>query len=291
MADNALLWFHRGHLHKIIGVRPCATRVELKEACRRARLRSHPDKPGGDQHLFRIVEDTVQLLLNNLPSFDGVLPMPLILLREEIERCRRKFDTGIGGSVIQLQYLRGRYADEYQIHMDKRQALEQKLKEEQSLQERIAKIQQGALERSRRDNLMKRCYRKPPNRFPTLPVGPDGPVKAHFLQLRTKYANLAQRKREQEKRERDVQALDGEMVQILTEARAIAKTEIEKECQQRHLFESFPSITRKHPKFDMVVPLKRPYLKLRDAARKCPRKNHQAQAQLILRQAWDLVRS
>ncbi len=62
---------HRAsRLYELIGVKPGASRGDIKAACRAAQLKSHPDKPGGDTELFKLVDDAAQLLLNDLPSFD-----------------------------------------------------------------------------------------------------------------------------------------------------------------------------------------------------------------------------
>ena len=74
MADQAAALLRAGRLHEIVGVRPGATRAEVKKACQSARLRTHPDKQGGDTSLFRIVEDAVQQLLYEGPRFDGPTP-------------------------------------------------------------------------------------------------------------------------------------------------------------------------------------------------------------------------
>ena len=85
--------FEAGQLHRIVGVRPGTTGKELKEACQRARLRHHPDK-GGNTEIYKIVEATVQLLLNNLPSCGENAPDLLRVLHMHIVDERRAFDRG-----------------------------------------------------------------------------------------------------------------------------------------------------------------------------------------------------
>ena len=97
-------WYSQGLLHKIVGVQPGTAGAKLKEACRVARLRAHPDK-GGDGKIFSIVESAIQLLLNVLPDLPQLLNYrrtpakvinllrELVMLHREIEQCRQSFDT------------------------------------------------------------------------------------------------------------------------------------------------------------------------------------------------------
>ena len=62
MTSKVAELFEAGHLHKIIGVRPGTTGKELKDACQRARPRTHPDMVGNAE-LFKIIEATVKLLV------------------------------------------------------------------------------------------------------------------------------------------------------------------------------------------------------------------------------------
>ena len=80
------------------------------------------------------------------------------------------------------------------------------------------------------------------------------------------------------------------MLEVLLEARPIADMEIIKECRQRQLHEQFPRIASKHQKYESLAPLRQTYRKLKDLSRKYSERDHQERAEVILRQAWDLVR-
>ena len=121
-------WYSQGLLHKIVGVQPGTDGAKLKEACRVARLRSHPDK-GGDGRVFSIVESAIQLLLNILPDIpqlpnykrtpaNVVILRELVMLHREIGQRRQSFDIRFGGVVAKLTYLREQYITCHQRYLD-----------------------------------------------------------------------------------------------------------------------------------------------------------------------------
>ena len=173
MAANIAAWFKLGQLHRVLGVCPGTSGQALKDACRRARLRWHPDKQNGDAATFRIVETSIQLLLNALPTFDSHIPKDFSGLIRMIKRCRAEFDLGTGGCVGELQHWRDVYLHKYKEYVRKQQ-------EQQEVQETIRKIHEGMRQSGLRENLRKRCARKPvADRFPTSDI-----VDSHFLELK-----------------------------------------------------------------------------------------------------------
>ena len=55
----------QGRLAELVGASPGATPAELRAACKRAQLKSHPDK-GGDAELFRLVRHAVEQITQDL---------------------------------------------------------------------------------------------------------------------------------------------------------------------------------------------------------------------------------
>ena len=153
MADHAAALLRAGRLHEIVGVRPGATRAEVKKACQSARLRTHPDKQGGDTSLFRIVEDAVQQLLYEGPRFDGPTPGwaaqhiariqekqedveelqgRLAELQNTLEHCTTErpdvhrraavAEALLAGYTCELRDLRDAYLECYRLHVQKEEA-------------------------------------------------------------------------------------------------------------------------------------------------------------------------
>ena len=79
------------------------------------------------------------------------------------------------------------------------------------------------------------------------------------------------------------------MSEVIAEARSIYDAAIVHECQRLHIHKAFPRITRKHASYERVAPLLLPYQRLRDSARKYPARDHAERAEVILRQAWEMV--
>ena len=100
-------------------------------------------------------------------------------------------------------------------------------------------------ENKRRDNLRKRCTRKPSTKFPSLPAGV---ADTHFSKLRKRYRSLGQHKSKLQKQEKDITSTETEMVEILLEARFVADEKIANECRQRHVRTQFPRVAATHPK-------------------------------------------
>ena len=295
MASKAEL-FEAGFLHKIIGVRPGTTGKELKEACQRARLRNHPDK-GGDTEIFKIVETTVQLLLNELPSCADNAPLLLRALRIEIDELRLVFDRGLGGNVKQLQHLREEYKKaflEYQQHLEEveeRRAREQiqrerRAREARELQEHIDRINKMFKESTLIQVLLKRCSRKPSTQFPSLP---PGSTNARYKELHQRYRSLGQLKCKRRKQDKDVAGIEDERAAVLHEVRGLVNTHIAHACKQHQVHTNFPRRARTHPSYESLEPLRQSYRKLKDLARTYPQRDHLERAGVILRQAWELV--
>ena len=140
--SNVLLWYNQGLLHKIIGIQPGTQGAKLREACKLCRLKTHPDK-GGDTEIFKIVEETVKILLNDLPEVKLHQPIWLNSLRQQIDRCRLGFDRGCG-DIGQMQRLREEFRrafHEYQQRVEAEQLRrEQQVRDERECQERIAEL-------------------------------------------------------------------------------------------------------------------------------------------------------
>ena len=271
--------YSQGQLHKIIGVQPGTVGAKLKEACRVARLRSHPDK-GGDGRVFSIVESAIQLLLNILPDIphDGTPPARLVVLRKTVELCRQSFDL-FGGDVTRLENLREAYITDHQRYLEQ-------LRIERERRERYQARQEVLRYEASRTRVRKKLW-KQSTQFPDLPFPMSHDRLNH---LRKMYRNLGWRKYKYKKQEKDIQHIENAIQDILREARSIFDAEIEQTCQELSLCTHFPHIARKHPRYDTVTALKHSYQKLKDSASKSSEQLHQEHAERILQEAWNLVR-
>ena len=214
-------WYNQGLLYKIVGVQPGTGGAKLKEACRVARLSSHPDK-GGDGKVFNIVELAIQLLLNVLPDIphDRTPPRHLVLLRKEVEQCRESFDmsAGTGGDVTRLERTRERYITAHQHYLEQLRIVREQQQERHA---RVDRMRYDAM----REKLRKAYASKKSTRFPNLPK----PMEHDRLdELRQKYRNLGKRKYEHQKSELNIEGILNERQAILIEAQYIVKFEIEK---------------------------------------------------------------
>ena len=79
------------------------------------------------------------------------------------------------------------------------------------------------------------------------------------------------------------------MVEILLEARSVADENIANECRRRDVRTQFPRIAATRPKCESVVSLRQDYRKLIDLSRKCPGRDHQKRAEVILQHDRDLM--
>ena len=147
---------HRAsRLYELIGVKPGASRGDIKAACRAAQLKSHPDKPGGDTELFKLVDDAAQLLLNDLPSFDGPPPAEATIKAAEIvcrhnEICHWETHiTEMGRTLVEATTDREKAAAQKSISMAGR-LLEGDVKELRSSREEYMRLYGTHTLRSRR---------------------------------------------------------------------------------------------------------------------------------------------
>ena len=142
MSADAAQIFAAGYLQTIVGVWSGTSCKDLKEACKRTRLRTHPDK-GGNGELFIIVEEAAQLLLNVPPDFVGIPPIRFRALCLEVVHRRSVFDRGLGGDVRQLQRLRVNDFSEHQEYLHE-------LQEKTAIEELIAFVHNCFQENARR---------------------------------------------------------------------------------------------------------------------------------------------
>lgn len=89
MAEAARALLQAGRIHELLNVKHDTTNAEIKKSCKQARIRNHPDK-GGDLELFKVVENAIELLTNELPTFDGNIPPWLNNIRNQIESIRNQ---------------------------------------------------------------------------------------------------------------------------------------------------------------------------------------------------------
>lgn len=262
MAEHAAALLEAGRLHEIVGVRPGATREEVKKACQAARLRTHPDKRGGDAALFRVVEDAVKKL---------------------------------------LLYLRDDYRERYRQCVEMEQALaakerkreEARVAREREMEERARRVH---VELSRaRDALRRRCTRGTSTRFPTLPRCDVGArVRTDFASLRTRYRKLGQTRSRYAKEGRDVADLVREMCDIMAQARCVVDTAVASCCEDRGICVLFPHLPRTHAKYSALDGLRLASRRISDRIRKAPVGNRQDledERDRIAQEAWAIVQS
>jgi hypothetical protein len=319
MADQAAALLRAGRLHEIVGVRPGATRAEVKKACQSARLRTHPDKQGGDTSLFRIVEDAVQQLLYEGPRFDGPTPGwaaqhiariqekqedvealrgRLAELQNTLEHCTTEPDVHrsvavaealLAGYTRELRDLRDAYLECYRLHVQKEEA--RAARAEVMMKQAHHKMLQASRERG---SLRRRTARTSSTRFPTLPRVDVGAVGLEFAGLRTKFRKLSQTRSRYAKDGRDVTAIACALGELMKQARSVVDAVVAGRCQARGLHMLFPHLTRKHPKYSSLSTLRLAHRRLCDRISKA-RKSGVARGGLeaedaeIVRQAWVVV--
>ena len=287
--SNVSLWFSQGQLHKILGIQPGTHGAKLREACKLARLKTHPDK-GGDVEVFKIVEETIKILLNDLPEVKLHQPIWLNSLRQQIDRCRLGFDRGCG-DIGQMQRLREEFKRAFHEYQQRVEAehlrREQTVREERERQERIAQLKKEKADRELREKLRKRCTRKPSTKFPVLPSGFGS---APLSQLQGRYHSLGQQKCKKRKLGQDVTSIEADMAQVLHEGHAIVELQVENECLRLGIIKQFPRLATTHPKYEAVMLFRSSYRKLKDLARKYPNRDHLKRAGVILQQALDLMK-
>ena len=225
----------------------------------------------------------MQLLLNHLPNFHDGNPERFVMLRRINSQRRKDFDVEAGGNVEELKRWREIYLTEHKEYMLKLQEKSRAQEEARRAHGVNLQITAGMSRSPFENNLCVRCARKPPNRFPTLP---RDVANIRFDDLRKRYRNLSRLKSKKKSQDKDVQAIESEMAEVLLEARQLANAEIEKESSRLELHQYFPRVRPQHPHFNKVAILKTIYHRLKDPSRKYPQRE---QAAVILRQAWDLI--
>lgn len=251
-----------GRLHEIVGVRPGATREEVKKACQAARLRTHPDKKGGDAALFRVVEDAVKKLL-------------LYLRDDHRERYRQCVEM------------------EQALAAKERKMEEARAAREREMEERARRVH---VELSRtRDALRRRCARGTSTRFPTLPrCNVGAKVRKDFVSLRERYRKLGQARSRYAKKSRDVADIAREMCDILTQARHAVDTAVASCCEDRGVCALFPHLPRTHAKYSALDGLRLASRRICDRIRKAPvggRRDLEDERDRIAQEAWAIVQS
>ncbi len=319
MAEQAAALLKAGRFHEIVGVRPGATKEDVKKACQSARLRTHPDKQGGDTALFRVVEEAVQQLLYECPRFDGPIPAWAVSLFAKIEGRQNDIDNWhvqvnelrsditraktdrekaaaqkslataeclLAGDVEDLQNLREDCAKRYRKHVQDQEA--SAAREEQMMKQAHQKMVQASRER---DCLRRRTSRKSSSRFPTLPREAVEAVRLEFTGLRTKFRKLSQTRSRYAKEGRDVTTVNRELGELMSQARSVADAAVAGRCQARGLHMLFPHLARTHPKYSSLATLRQAHRRLCDRickARKSgvTRDDLEAEDAEIVRQAW-----
>ena len=306
-----------GRLYELIGVRPGASRGDIKAACRAAQLKSHPDKPGGDTELFKLIDDAAQLLVNDVPSFEGGAQAKdirakieyrraeidnwgarLVTLRSTLAKAstdrekaaaQRSLATAeclLAGDVTELTSLRDEYFRLHREHARKQE--EWAAWDERMMEQARQKAIRAAREK---DALRKRRSRKPSTRFPTLPRVDVGSARRECAEIRTKFRKLSQNKSRYARRGMDVTSIDRQLEVLLNQARAIVDAAMAAKCEARGMNMTFPRVARTHPKYDCLTDLRKAHRRLCDRMRK-PGAGEDLEAQdaEILRRAWDLLR-
>jgi DNA repair exonuclease SbcCD ATPase subunit len=320
MADQAAALLRAGRLHEIVGVRPGATRAEVKKACQSARLRTHPDKQGGDTSLFRIVEDAVQQLLYEGPRFDGPTPGwaaqhiariqekqedvealqgRLAELQNTLEHCTTErpdvhrhlavAEALLASYTRELRDLRDAYLECYRLHVQKEEACV--ARGEYMMEEAHRKMLRASRER---DSLRRRTSRTSSSRFPTLPRVVVGAIRLEFNGIRARFRKFSQTRSRYAKDGRDVATIDCELGELLSHARTVADTAVAGRCQARGLHMLFPHLTRKHSKYSSLSTLRLAHRRLCDRISKARksgvrRDDLEAEDAEIVRQAWVVV--
>ena len=325
---NAL---HRaGRLYELIGVKPGASRGDIKAACRAAQLKSHPDKPGGDTELFKLVDDAAQLLLNDLPSFDGPPPAEATVKAAEIG-CRHNeichWETHITemgrtlveattdrekaaaqksismagrlleGDVKELRSSREEYMRLYGTHTQEQEEetvrKQEAQEDDEARGERMMEQARQKMEHASRekDALRKRCSRKLSSRFPTLPKTDVGVIRRKFAVIQAQFRKLGHSRRLYSKQGRDVTDISQQLGDLLTQARAIVDEALASQCDLHILHKTFPRLARTHPMYECLDGLRQAHRRLWDRLRKHAREDLAAQDAEIVRQAWELVQS
>ena len=308
-----------GKLYELIGVRPGASRGDIKAACRAAQLKSHPDKPGGDTELFKLIDDAAQLLVNDIPSLEGGAQAKdirakiehrraeidnwearLVTLRSTLAQANTDYQKAaaqktlataailLQGDVRELRSLREEYMALHRKHV-----LEQE--EWAAWDERMMEqARQKAIRAAReKDALRKRRSRKPSTRFPTLPrmdLGSARPWR-EYAETRAKFRKLSQTKSRYARQGMDVTSLDRQLEELLNQARAIVDAAMAAKCEARGMNMTFPRVARTHPRYDCLTDLRKAHRRLCDRMRK-PGAGEDLEAQdaEILRQAWGILR-
>ena len=325
MTEHIAALLASGRIYEMVNVRPGASSEEIKKACKSARLRNHPDK-GGDAEVFKLVEAAIELLLNELPNFDGPPPPWTMSLCTQIEICRNslaKFeiqcsefattgkttrakhtaDNRLLQAVSELQRLRKLYKELHSQHMqeqaDKAARAQREQEEEAARVERMMKIarQRKIQIRREKDALRKRCSRKTSTSFPPLP---KGYADTCFRKLHIRFRRLSQSKSRYMKEGKDVTSIDDEMGELLLQARSMADKIVAAGCESRCVHDRFPRLACTDPRYEHLESLRHANRKLCDRMRKLRKRTDQdesklddleEQAEEIVRQAWKLCKS
>lgn len=305
-----------GRLYELIGVRPGASRGDIKAACRAAQLKSHPDKPGGDTELFKLIDDAAQLLVNDLPSFESVqakgIRAKIEYRRAEIDKWearitelrstlaqantdhqkvttqKRLATAGIllQGDVSELRNLREEYVSLHRKHVLEQEAMA--AREERMMEEAR---QKKRLQTRERDALRKRCARKQSTRFPTMPRMSVGTTRREYAQIRDRFRKLSQTRSRYACKGMGVESLDRQLQELLGQARVLVDAAVASKCETRGMHMTFPRLARTHPMYDSLAELRTAHRRLWDRMRKYKAgEDLEAQDAEILRKAWGIIR-
>lgn len=325
MAEAARALLQAGRIHELLNVNHDATHGEIKKACKHARMRNHPDK-GGDLEVFKVVEMAIELLTNELPTYErdpmlldnnGSIPPCLHHIRFRIENIRNQVrnlerqrfelaktgkltkkrsdvDTRLARAVSLLQEEREQYKWWFNAFLQERE-------EEKALRDEAERAEAERVERNRerarqakidlqkeRHTLRKRISRPASNRFPTLP---NGVKDLQFDKVRKRYRALSQTKSRYSKDEKDTTGIDNEMHVLLVEAQDLANAALNTRCEHCEVHTSFPRLAKTDRKYNALTDLRLARRRLCNRIRKSPNREDLRQASAeILRQAWAISR-
>ena len=304
-----------GRLHELIGVSPGASQKVIKAACRAAQLKSHPDKPGGDTELFKLVDDAAQLLVNDLPSFDstqavhlrakiesrrceiGPLEALLVELRATITQATTDYQKATAQKSLattgiflecdarELRSLREEYVVLHRKHV------QEQAENEARAQQMMEEARQKMIRHSReRDALRKRCSRKQSTRFPTMPRMSVGAARQKYVEIRNKFRKLSKARSRYAHKDMDAASFDSQLQALLDQARALVDSATAAKCEARGVHTTFPRVACTHPKYECLAELRKAHRRLCDRMRKSRGKQDlEAQDVEILHQAWSIV--
>ena len=119
-----------------------------------------------------------------------------------------------------------------------------------------------------------------------------GAARREYAKIRDTFRKLGQTRSRYSRKGMDTATLDGQLHDLLNQARVLVDVAMAAKCEARGVHTTFPRLARTHPKYDSLAGLRRAHRRLCDRRRRpCGREGLEAQDAEILRQAWDLLQS